>query len=367
MSDAGTTVERVEAAAFTVPTDSPESDGTMQWDATTIVVVHAHAAGTAGVGYTYGPPAVAELIVRSLRSTACGADVLVPQRTWAAMRASLRNSGQQGVGAMALSAVDLALHDLRARVLGVPLARALGAFRDEVPVYGSGGFTTYTPGRVAEQLGDWAQQGIERVKMKVARHPDQDPARLAAARAAIGAGTALMVDANGAFTPDQAHEWALRYDAYGVDYLEEPVSADDLIGLREVRSASPPGMAIAAGEYSWSVFDSKRLLDAQAVDILQADVTRCGGLTELVRIDALCAAHNRPFSAHCAPAITAHAGCALQQLIHLEYFHDHVRIERMLFDGTLSPDGGALRPDLGHPGNGLTLRTRDAERYQVWP
>jgi L-alanine-DL-glutamate epimerase-like enolase superfamily enzyme len=126
-------------------------------------------------------------------------------------------------------------------------------------------------------------------------------------------------------------------------------------------------MSIAAGEYSWSVFDAQRLLDARAVDILQADVTRCGGLTELLRIDALCAGRNRKFSAHCAPAITAHAGCAMQQLIHLEYFHDHVRLEQMLFDGTLSPDGGTLRPDLGRPGNGLTLRTGDARRYQCWP
>ncbi len=367
MPDAGANVERLEVAAYTVPTDTPESDGTMEWDATTIVVVRAHAAGAAGVGYTYGPPAVADLIVRSLQATACGADVLAPQQTWAAMRSSLRNSGQQGVGAMALSAVDLALHDLRARLLGIPLARALGAFRDEVTVYGSGGFTTYGPTQVAEQLGDWVEQGIERVKMKVGRHPAQDPARLSAARAAIGDGSALMVDANGAFSPDQAREWALRYDAYGVDYLEEPVSSDDLNGLREVRASSPPGMAIAAGEYSWSLFDCQRLLDAQAVDILQADITRCGGLTELIRIDAICAGRNRPFSAHCAPAITAHPGCALKQLIHLEYFHDHVRIEQMLFDGVLLPEAGALHPALDRPGNGLTLRTRDAERFQVWP
>lgn len=360
-------VQQLDVAAYTIPTDSPESDGTFAWDSTTIVVVHAHGADRTGVGYTYGPAAVAGLIDGSLRELACGADVLAPQETWRRMRASLRNSGQQGVGALALSAVDLALHDLRARALGVPLARALGGFRDRVEIYGSGGFTTYGPDRVAEQLSGWVEQGIKRVKIKVGRDPAQDPARLAAAREAIGEEIGLMVDANGAFTPVQALGSAALYDAYGVDYFEEPVSSDDLPGLHSVRAASPPGIAIASGEYNWSVFDARRMLEAEAVDILQADVTRCGGLTELVRIDGLCAAYNRPFSCHCAPAITAHAGCSLERLVHLEYFHDHVRIEHLLFDGTLSPAGGALVPDLDRPGNGLELRHQDARRYQTWP
>lgn len=367
MRDVSPSVERVDVRAYTVPTDAPESDGTMRWNATTIVVVHAYGAGEIGLGYTYGPPAVADLIKRSLEDVVLEADALTPQRTWNAMRAALRNAGQQGVGAMALSAVDLALHDLRARILDLSLARALGSYRDAIPIYGSGGFTTYGPDQIAEQLGGWAQQGIGRVKMKVGREPDEDPARLAAAREAIGETTRLMVDANGAFRPAEALEWAYRYTAYGVDYFEEPVSSDDLAGLREVRQAAPHGMSIAAGEYSWSLFDAERLLEAQAVDILQADVTRCGGLTELLRIDALCAARNRRFSAHCAPAITAHAGCAMQQLKHLEYFHDHVRLEQMLFDGTPRPDGGMLRPELDRPGNGLSLRSEDADRYQSWP
>lgn len=367
MPDVGARVERLEVAAYEVPTDTPESDGTLEWSSTTIVVVHAHCGARAGLGYTYGPPAVAELIARSLQAIAVGGDVMVPQQAWARMRASLRNDGQQGIGAMALSAVDLALHDLRARLLDLPLARALGAFRDEVAVYGSGAFTSYGPDRVAEQLAGWAAQGIGRVKMKVGRDAEADPARLAAAREAIGETATLMVDANGAFTPRQARAWAQRYAEYGVDYFEEPVSSDDLPGLREVRAGAPPGMAIAAGEYGWSVFDAQRMLDADAVDILQADVTRCGGLTALLQIDALCAARNRPFSAHCAPAITAHAACALQQFIHLEYFHDHVRIERALFDGTLGQAGGALRPDLDRAGNGLELRAADAERHRVGP
>jgi L-alanine-DL-glutamate epimerase-like enolase superfamily enzyme len=360
------TVERIEVDAYEIPTDRPESDGTFEWTSTTIVVVHAHGAGQTGLGYTYGPAAVADVVSRNLASTACGRSALAPQVIWRAARAGLRNAGQAGIGALALSALDLALHDLRARLLGVPLSRALGAARDCVPVYGSGGFTTYGPQEVAEQLGGWVAEGIPRVKMKVARDPEADRPRLEAAREAI-AEAELMVDANGVFTPQEAIEWTRRYAEYGVVYFEEPVSSDDLAGMRRVRDAASGSMAIAAGEYCWSALDARRMLDAGSVDILQADVTRCGGLTGLVQIDALCAASGRPFSAHCAPAITAHAGCALHQLVHLEYFHDHVRIEGMLFDGVIRPHEGVLRPDPDVPGNGLTLRRADAEPHRVWP
>jgi len=357
-------VEGIEVAAYTVPTDAPESDGTFAWTATTIVVVHAHAGGETGLGYTYGPVAIGG-VVHMLADVVRGHDALAPQAVAAAMRAALRNAGQAGIGAMAVSAVDLALHDLRARLLAVPLARALGGARSAVPVYGSGGFTSYADERLSEQLAGWVAEGIPRVKMKVAREPARDPERLAAARAAIGDDVELMVDANGAFTPAEATAWAGRYAAAGVRYFEEPVSSDDLPGLRHVRERAPEGVAVAAGEYAWSPLDVHRLLDAGAVDVAQADATRCGGLTDLVRIDALCVAHMTPLSLHCAPAVSAHCACALGALRHLEYFHDHVRIEPMLFDGVLSPTGGELVPDLSVPGHGLTLRRADAERFRV--
>lgn len=360
-------VEKLTVSAYTVPTDEPESDGTAEWNATTLVLVELDGGGETGLGYTYGPVAVAALIADKLQELVEGADALAPQQSWAAMRRELRNAGHPGVGAMAVSAVDVGLHDLRARLLGIPLARALGGFRHSVPAYGSGGFTSYSPERLGEQLAGWASDGFRRVKMKVGRNPEQDGRRLVVARDAIGDEVTLMVDANGAFTPDVAAGWALRYADAGVDYFEEPVSSDDRSGLRRVRDRAPAGLAIAAGEYNWSLFDAHSLLDAEAVDILQADVTRCGGLTELVRIDGLCKARCRPFSAHCAPAISLHACCAMETVVHLEYFHDHVRVERMLFDGVSEPHEGTLRPDLSRPGLGLELRRREAERYRSWP
>lgn len=357
-------VETVRASAYTIPTDAPESDGTLEWDSTTLVLVEVEGGGERGIGWTYGHAAAAEVVNSKLASAVEGRDALDPPAAYAAMNHPIRNSGRSGIASLAISAVDIALYDLKAKLLGVPLAKLIGRVREGVPVYGSGGFCSYSLERIREQLADWVEHGIPRVKMKVARNPDEDPARLGAAREAIGPDTELLVDANGAFTPKQALWWAGRYaDEWDVTYLEEPVSSDDLDGLRHVRQRAPARMAVAAGEYGWTIFHFKRLLESGAVDILQADVTRCGGITGFIRVDALCRAWNMPLSAHTAPQISAHAGAAAETLIHLEHFHDHARIENMLFDGVLQPDGGALHPDEDRPGLGVAFRESDAKEY----
>jgi len=357
-------VEELEVAAYTVPTDAPEADGTLAWDSTTIVVVHVLAGGERGIGYTYADLATAKLIETKLSELVRGADAFAPQAAWLAMVQAIRNLGRPGISSMAIAAVDLALWDLKARLLGLPLCKLLGMAHDSVPVYGSGGFTTYPPGRLQEQLATWVQQGIPRVKMKVGSSPDEDPIRVRLARDAIGEGPELFVDANGAYSRKQALALAARFaDESRVTWLEEPVSSDDLEGLRLVRDRAPAGMDVAAGEYGYDAPYFRRMLEAGAVDVLQADVTRCAGITELLRIDGLCRARGIGLSLHCGPAIHLHVGLALGQLVHLEYFHDHVRIESLLFDGTSSPVGGALSPDLGRPGNGLELKRGEAERY----
>jgi len=354
-------IARLEVSAFTIPTEEPESDGTLEWDSTTIVVVEARAAGETGIGYTYGDLAVGTLIGSKLAPVVEGMDALAPPAAWAAMQAAIRNAGQPGVGAMAVSAVDIALWDLKARLLGVCLADALPRFQASVPVYGSGGFTSYSAGRLREQLASWVEAGFERVKVKVGRDPGADPARLALCREAIGTEVELMADANGAFSPREALTQAEIYAAHGVAYLEEPVSSADREGLGFVRERAPAGMAIAAGEYEWDLQGLAAL--APRVDVVQADVTRIGGVTNLLRADAVCRAAQRPFSAHCAPAVSAHVCCAIEALAHLEYFHDHVRVERLLFDGTLDPEGGRLMPDRSRPGLGLELKRVEVERF----
>ena len=237
--------------------------------------------------------------------------------------------------------------------------------RERVPLYGSGGFTSYPVERLQQQLAGWAEQGISRVKMKVGSHPEDDASRVRAARKAIGERTALFVDANGAYTVTQALALAERFAECGVSWFEEPVSSDDLEGLHRVRARAPAGMAVTAGEYGDGGLYFRRMLEAGAVDVLQADVTRCLGITGFLQADALCDVYQVPLSGHCAPALHAHVACAARRLVHLEYFHDHVRIERMLFEGFVDPVRGELAPDRSRPGNGLELREDVAHRYEL--
>jgi L-alanine-DL-glutamate epimerase-like enolase superfamily enzyme len=358
----GVEVESLAVSAYTIPTDEPESDGTFEWDSTTIVVVEANGGGETGLGYTYGPKAVGALVDELLAGVVRGADAGAPAALWHELGARLRNAGRPGMGFMALAAVDTALWDLKARLLDLPLVDVLPRAHAEVPIYGSGGFCSYSLERLAEQLGGWVQEGIPRVKMKLGRRPDEDPARLDAAREAIGADTELYVDANGAFSRKQALAWAERYARdWDVRWFEEPVSSADFEGLRLLRERAPAGLEIAAGEYAYVPADFRNLLGC--VDCLQADVTRCGGITGLLAVGGLAEAHQLDVSGHCAPALSTHALCAVPRLRHLEYFHDHVRVERMLFDGTLEPEDGRLRPDRSRPGHGLELKRADAERW----
>jgi L-alanine-DL-glutamate epimerase-like enolase superfamily enzyme len=357
-------VESVSVSAYTVPTDAPESDGTAEWSSTTCVVVELRAGGETGLGYTYAPAAAGTLIDEKLAELVQGSDPFAITETWEAMGAALRNAGRPGMGFMAISAVDQALWDLKARLLGVPLVDLLGRARDEVPIYGSGGFTSYSLERIREQLGGWVEQGIARVKMKVSREPERDPERLDAARQAIGDDAELYVDSNGAFQAKQALRWAERFSReWGVSWYEEPVSSADFDGLRLVRERGPAGLEIAAGEYAYVPADFRNLVAGGCVDCLQADVTRCGGVTGFLRAGALASAFGLELSAHCAPSASAAACCAVPSFRHLEYFHDHVRLEPLLFDGVLAPADGALRPDRSRPGNGLELKRADAERY----
>ncbi|HEY2630881.1 MAG TPA: enolase C-terminal domain-like protein [Solirubrobacteraceae bacterium] len=362
---AGPAVERLVARTFTIPTDAPEADGTLSWEQTTLVLAEAHASGHTGVGYSYAAAAAAPLIAEILAGAVIGEDTLSPPAAWTRMRRAVRNIGYPGVASSAISAVDIALWDLKARLLGVALSTLLGRVRERVPVYGSGGFTSYSPEQMRRQLSDWVQQGIRAVKMKVGSEPERDPERVQHARSVIGEDVGLFVDANGAYSRKQALALAEIFAREaGVSWFEEPVSSDDLEGLALLRDRGPAGMDIAAGEYGYDLFYFQRMLNANAVDVLQADVTRCGGITQLLQVGALCAARGLRLSAHTSPSIHAHVCAAIEPLEHVEYFHDHARIERLLFDGTPPLHDGALCPDPAAPGIGLALREDEAERYE---
>lgn len=358
-------IEEIAVSAYRVPTDRPESDGTLEWDSTTIVVVELTAGGKRGIGFTYADRAVALVIEDHLAPAIRDLDALSIPLCWQRMAEAIRNLGRPGISSMAIAACDVALHDLKGKLLGVSVATLLGRARDSVPIYGSGGFTSYSERELEKQLGGWAWDGLKAVKMKVGRDPDEDEARVKIARRAIGNDVALFVDANGAYDREQAIAFADRFGSSGVTWFEEPVTSNDLDGLRLIRDNAPSGMEITSGEYGYTSRYFLDMAQSGAVDVLQADATRCAGFTGFMRADAIAQACELPLSSHTAPALHVHCDAAASQVRHLEWFHDHVRIEGMLFDGAPVPRAGAIAPDEGRPGLGLDFKHADAEPYRI--
>jgi len=365
----GLRVQSIDVRVYTVPTEQPEADGTLEWDATSLIVVQPLLSnGTQGLGYAVGDAATGKLVRDTLGSVVVGRDVRDTTRCWEAMVRRIRNLGRPGIASMAIAAVDIALWDTKARALGLPLHRLLGPVREAVPVYGSGGFTSYSERELCAQLAGWVERGIPRVKMKIGKDRGcswrEDISRVRAARQAIGDDAELFVDANGAYDCKQALRLGHLYaEEIGVTWFEEPVTSDDLEGLSALRRELP--LEVTAGEYGYHLEYFRSMLDAGAVDVLQADIGRCAGLTEWMRVAATSAASKIPFSAHCGPSIHAHAATVPPNLRHIEYFHDHVRADHLLFDGVLEPHDGVLRPADDRPGLGLTLKESDAEPFRV--
>jgi L-alanine-DL-glutamate epimerase-like enolase superfamily enzyme len=360
-----TPITSLRVSAYDIPTETPEADGTYEWDSTMIVIVEVTGGGKQGLGYSYADAATAELIDNKLKQVVIGRDAMSVQGAWLAMLHSIRNLGRPGICAMAISAVDTALWDLKAKLFDLPLVTLFGQVHNALPIYGSGGFTNYSNEQLRSQLRGWVEQRILRVKMKIGGDAKIDTQRVASAREAIGADVDLFVDANGAYSRKQALAQARAFEEFDVRWFEEPVSSDDLEGLNLIRDRAPAGMDITAGEYGYDVNYFRRMLDADAVDVLQADATRCCGFTGFLQAATLCDAHHIPLSSHCAPALHVHIGCATPPLRHAEYFHDHVRIERMIFDGIVEPVSGALKPDLARPGLGVMLKRADAQKFAI--
>jgi L-alanine-DL-glutamate epimerase-like enolase superfamily enzyme len=359
-------ITSVGAQAFVIPTAGPEADGTLSWDKTGLVTAQIFSGSQTGFGYSYSDGSAAILIKDKLAEILVGRDAFDIQGLNRRLWQSVRNIGRAGISACAISALDLALWDLKARLLGISLGALLGRQRDNVEIYGSGGFTNYDDGLLARQLAGWVEQADCRaVKMKIGSEPARDVSRVLAARAAIGPDVKLFVDANGAFSPRDALTMMRKFSEYRISWFEEPVSSDDLPGLVMVREHTGAEIDIAAGEYCFTLDDVLIMLAANAVDVQQCDITRCGGITGFMQAATLCEAFHKPLSAHCAPSAHLHAACAVPRLRHVEWFHDHVRIEQLLFDGAPSAMNGRIAPDDSRPGNGLNLKTQDAARYAV--
>ena len=351
--------------AYTIPTDFPESDGTLEWNSTTLVLVIITANNLEGIGYTYSSSSTAKLIKDVFLPLVENKNAMNIPGLWFEMVHAIRNLGRPGICSTAIAAIDNALWDLKAKILNIPLSGLLGREKEKIPVYGSGGFTSYSIDQLQKQFSDWASQGISMMKMKIGRNEKEDRKRIKAAREAIGNKNDLFIDANGAYSVKQALAIADYAAQYNVTWFEEPVSSDDLEGLALIRNNAPPEMNITAGEYGFDQTYFKRMLETKAVDVLQLDATRCAGITGFMEAAALSKGFHIPNSAHTAPSIHIAPCCALTDMQHIEYFHDHARIEKMLFDGTVLPVNGCLAPHHTEPGMGLVFKKKDAEKYKI--
>ncbi len=358
-------VNNIDVSAYIIPTDRPESDGTLEWDTTTLILVQISAGGKTGLGYTYSHISTASLIKNKLADIIKDLDPMDISLNWINMLKAIRNIGRPGIASSAIAAIDTALWDVKARILDLPLVILMGKVHDSTPIYGSGGFTSYSIKQLEEQLCGWAEKDIKRVKMKIGRYPSEDIKRVKAVSKTLGSGIELMVDANGAYDRKQALYFAHQFKNFNIGWFEEPVSSDDLEGLNLIRNNAPVGMQITAGEYGYDLFYFRRMLEAGSVDVLQADASRCAGYTGFLKAAVLCESRSMELSSHTAPALHMHACCAVIPLKHAEYFHDHVRIEKMFFDGIPEPVNGGLYPDLSRPGNGFELKKNDIKKYLV--
>lgn len=357
-------IEKIEAHAYKIPTDRPESDGTFTWNATTIAIAFVHAAGKKGIGYSYTSAGAVPVIRDELAPRIEGADAFETGRCWMILKNAVRNLGRAGIAKMAAAAVIAAIWDLKGKLLDLSLAAMLGACRNGIPVYGSGGFTSYTLEELAAQMGGWANEGIKMVKMKIGRDPNADPERIHTVRDAVGPGVQVFVDANEAF--DRKTALAIVDDLVHdkVTWYEQPIHHLDFDGMRLIRDRLPASIELTSGEYGFEPDYFRRMMEAGAVDIIQADATRCG-VNDFLAAANLCSAYHLPISSHTAPALHAHLCCVAETARNLEYFYDHVRIEQMLFDGVPVPRKGIIEPDLGRPGLGIVLKEKDAEQFLI--
>lgn len=317
------------------------------------------AQGLEGLGVTYhevGGEAVREIIRRNMAPKLIGRDPLESEALWHEFFHYLRGVGRKGVSFCALSAVDVALWDLKGKIAGLPLHRLLGGNRTRVPVYASGGWTSYSDEQLVEEMRGMVARGFRMVKFKVgyAGGTDirRDALRVRKVREALGPEIRLLVDANNCFDAATAVQLANRIREFDVMLFEEPVFADDIPGLSRFRRGTD--IPLATGEHEYTRFGVRDLLLAEAADYVQADGARAGGYTEMLKIAALTQAWNVRFAPHAMENLHLPLVAALPNAPFLERLLMFEDITARVFKGAAVPvDGHMEVPET--PGLGLAL------------
>jgi L-alanine-DL-glutamate epimerase-like enolase superfamily enzyme len=316
-----------------------------------------------GVGVTTSRAVIHE----ALKPLLLGQDALAHEKLWEEMFWRVRGFGRKGVAFSAISSIDIALWDLKAKFFGVPLFMLLGPFTATVPIYGSGGWTSFTEDELVREQVGYVERGIPRIKMKVAkdfgRAEEEDLRRLAAVRKAVGDDVEIYVDANNGFYAKQAIGFARRMADYDVRWFEEPVLADDIAGLAAIARAID--IPVATGEHEYTKYGFKALLEAGGADIVQPDVGRVGGVTEWMKVAHLAHAYNLPVAPHAVQLVHLHLACCTPNLKVVEYLGVSEETDRIFYTEFPEPKNGMWSPYPDRPGLGLELDPRAVERYSI--
>jgi L-alanine-DL-glutamate epimerase-like enolase superfamily enzyme len=322
-------------------------------------------AGAEGLGV--GTPIAREIIERVFKPLLVGQDPLCIEKIWDDMFWRVRGYGRKGVAFCAISAVDIALWDLKARLFGVPLYRLLGPYTDRVPIYGSGGWTSYTEAELVREQMSYVERGIPRVKMKVAkdfgRAEREDVKRLAAVRKAVGDDVEIYVDANNGYYAKQAIGMARHLSEYDVKWFEEPVLADDIAGLAAIARAID--IPVATGEHEYTRYGFKSLIADGGADIVQPDVGRVGGVSEWMKVAHLAQAFNLPVAPHAVQLVHLHLACCISNLKVVEYLGTVEEGDRIWYTEFPQPRDGYWSPYPDRPGLGLELSPDAVRRFAI--
>jgi L-alanine-DL-glutamate epimerase-like enolase superfamily enzyme len=310
--------------------------------------------GAEGVGYTYttgaGGAAVHALIDQGLRPVLLGADADAIEALWTRMWWKLHYGGRGGSASLAVSACDIALYDLMARRLGMPLWRLLGGYDPAVPCYAGGIDLEFTLDALLKQTDGNLARGFRAIKMKVGRaRLSEDVARVRAMRAHLGEDFPLMADANMRWTVDQSIAAARAFQDFRLTWLEEPTIPDDIAG--HARIVREGGVPIATGENLHTLHEFTQMIAAGGVTFPEPDVTNCGGITVFMKVAHLAEAFNLPVTSHGAHDLTVHLLAALPNRSFLEVHG--FGLDRYIEQPMVMADGNAVAPE--RPGHGVAF------------
>lgn len=348
--------------------DSTIPDSSLAIGGRSQLFVHIHTdEGVEGLGVGQAAPGARQVIETTLRRVLIGQDPFNIEKLWNDMFWHVRGFGRKGVAFCGLSVVDTGLWDLKAKALRLPLYRLLGPYTDSVPIYGSGGWTNLSEDELVAEMVGYVEQGIGRVKMKVGkdfgRSEREDLQRLAAVRKAVGDDVAIYVDANNGYYAKQAIYMAKEFEQFQVGWFEEPVLADDVQGLAEIRQAI--NIPVATGEHEYTKYGFKDLIARGGADIVQPDVGRVGGVTEWIKVAHLAHAFNLPVAPHAVQLVHLHLACATPNLKVVEHLGTALEGDGIWYTDIPEPEDGMWAPFPDRPGLGLELDPHAVEKWSV--